>query len=295
MRKIISVVALLCVVVSASAQSMGFLLVSGDAASSGIAGASIAMPGSAYAPDLNMAAAALSAKKMDAAAGYTLWSPSFGKNGLVSASGYFKATDKLAIGADWKHFSIPAYQIVSAEGRITGSYTPKEFAVGLGASYQIIPGLAAGVHLKFVSSVMADNAKGSAFGADISLQYQLNGLRAGVALDNLGSKVKYGSNAYAMPMRVRAGASYSIVGVTATAEAQLVSGSFMAALGAQYAFKDMLFVRAGYHLGTGKAPIPSHLALGLGAKFAGVHLDVSYWTASETLANTLAFTLGYTF
>ena len=102
MRKIISVVALLCVVVSASAQSMGFLLVSGDAASSGIAGASIAMPGSAYAPDLNMAAAALSAKKMDAAAGYTLWSPSFGKNGLVSASGYFKATDKLAIGADWK-------------------------------------------------------------------------------------------------------------------------------------------------------------------------------------------------
>ena len=295
MRKIISVLTLLCVLVPASAQSLGFLLASGDAASSGMANASIATASSAYAPDQNMASAALSQQKMDAAAGYVIWSPSFSKNGLLSASGYYKPVEKLAIGVDWKHFIIPSYDIISAEGRKNGMFSPKEFTIGVGASYQIIKGLAAGVHLKFVSSVMADNAKGSAFGADISLQYQWEGLRAGIAVDNLGSKVKYGNNSYAMPLRVRAGASYTIIGITTALEAQLVNGSFAGSLGAQYAFKDMLFVRAGYYLGSGKAPIPSHLTLGIGAKFAGFHVDLSYWTASKVLGNTLCIGLGYAF
>lgn len=295
MRKIITVLSLLAVLVPASAQSLGFLLLSGDAATSAMAGIGTATASSAYAPDVNMAAAALSQGKMDVGAGYTLWSPSFSKNSIISAAGYFKAGKKLAIGADFKLFSIPAYDITTAEGRVTGTYSPKEMALGVGVSYEIVKGLAAGVHVKFASSSMADNAKGSAFGADITLQYQNNGLRAGLAADNLGSKVKYGDNAYSMPMRLRAGASYTIVGITAAAEAQMVSGAFMGAIGAQYNLKDILFVRAGYHLGSDKAPLPSYLSLGLGAKFAGVHIDVCYITANQALANSLAVSLGYAF
>ena len=295
MRKIITVLSLLFVLVPASAQSLGFLLLNGDAAVSGMAGAGIAMEGTAYAPDVNMASAALSEGRFDAAAGYASWAPAYGKNSILSASGYFKISRTFAIGADWKHFGIPSYDITSSEGRVTGSFSPKEFALGLGFSYEIVNGLAAGVHVKFVSSSMAEKASGSAFGADITLQYHHGGLRAGLAADNLGSKVKYGSNAYPMPMRFRAGASYTIVGVTAALEAQMVDGAFMAALGAQYNLKDMFFVRAGYHLGADKAPIPSYLSLGLGVKFAGIHLDAYYMTASPTLSNSLGVSVGYAF
>lgn len=295
MRKIITVLSLLCVLVPAGAQSLGFLLLSGDAASSGMAGIGTATSASAYAPDLNMAAAALSAKKMDVAAGYTMWSPSYGKDNIFSAAGYFKFSEKFAIGADWKHFGMPAYDIISAEGRTSGTFSPRDFSIGLGASFQIFKGFSAGVHLKFVSSSLAEKASGSAFGADITLQYQTGGLKAGLAADNLGTKVKYGNNSYAMPMRFRGGVSYTIVGVTAAVEGQLADGKFMANFGAQYNFKDMLFVRAGYHLGLKDAPIPSYLSVGLGGSFAGVHIDVSYLTASQTLGNTIAVSLGYAF
>lgn len=295
MRKIITLLSLLFVLLPASAQSLGFLLLSGDAATAGMAGAGVAMEGTAYAPDINMASAALSQGKMDAAAGYTRWSPSYGKNTILSASGYFKVSKKIAIGADWKHFGISSYDITSSEGRVTGSYSPKEFALGLGFSYEIVNGLAAGVHLKFASSSMAEKASGSAFGADISLQYRNGGLCAGLAADNLGTKVKYGENAYSMPLRIRAGASYTIVGVTAAAEAQLVGSAFMAALGAQYNWNNTVFVRAGYHLGPETAPIPSYLSLGVGFKIAGIHADVCYMTASQTLGNTLGVSLGYAF
>lgn len=73
----------------------------------------------------------------------------------------------------------------------------------------------------------------------------------------------------------------------------LASGRFAA--GAQYALKDMVFFRAGYHLGSSETAIPPYLSLGLGFHFRGIRLDVSFLTASETLGNTLAFGLGYVF
>ena len=67
------------------------------------------------------------------------------------------------------------------------------------------------------------------------------------------------------------------------------------ALGAQYGWNDMVFARAGFHLGTGKAPLPTYASVGLGVKFVGVHLDVSYLLASKVLGNTLCVGIGYAF
>ena len=73
------------------------------------------------------------------------------------------------------------------------------------------------------------------------------------------------------------------------------TGGVGAALGAQYGWNDMVFARAGFHLGTGKAPLPTYASVGLGVKFVGVHLDVSYLLASKVLGNTLCVGIGYAF
>ena len=275
-----------------SGQSLGFLNIRSDAATAGMAGVSVGLQANAYAPENNLAAAALSAGKMDIGAGYTLWMPGVSKNGILSASGYFKVTDRLAIGADFKNFSSPAYSITTDEGRSNSEFTPKEFSFGAGASFKIVDGLAAGLHAKMASSSLAKDAKASAFGVDVSLKYEKDGIQAGVAADNLGGKVKYGENGYPMPLCIRGGGSYTIQGFTAGVEADYLDGGIMAGLGLQYAIKDIAFVRAGYHYGE---VIPSYASLGLGVKFSGVHADFFYLLASETLGNTLGFGLGYSF
>jgi len=57
----------------------------------------------------------------------------------------------------------------------------------------------------------------------------------------------------------------------------------------------MVFVRAGYHLGTDKAPLPSFATVGAGFKYAGFSLNVAYLTANNIIGNTLTFGLGVTF
>jgi len=57
----------------------------------------------------------------------------------------------------------------------------------------------------------------------------------------------------------------------------------------------MVFVRAGYHLGTDKAPLPSFATVGAGFKYAGFSLNVAYLTANNIIGNTLTFGLGVSF
>ena len=292
MKKIVLSILFLGLTLSLSAQSLGFLTIHTDAATAGMAGTSVGQQANAYAPENNLAAAALSTGKMDVGAGYTMWMPGVSKNAILTASGYFKLTDRLAIGADWKNFSYPSYAITSPEGRSSAEFTPKESSIGLGASFKIIDGLAAGLHLKMASSSLAKDTKGSAFGADISLKYEKDALQAGLSADNIGGKVKYGNNAYPMPLCIRGGAAYTFSGLTAAVEADYLDGGVMAGAGLQYAIKDIAFLRAGYHYGK---VLPSYASLGLGFKFAGIHADFFYLLASQTLGNTLGFGLGYSF
>lgn len=292
MRKILIFLLLLGCNCSLSGQSLGFLVIHPDAETAGMAGTSVGLRGNAYAPENNMAAAALAKNRMDAGAGFTLWMPGVSKNNLLTASGYFKVTDKFALGADFKYFSYPAYAVTSPEGRSSSEFQPKEFSVGLGASFQIMEGLAAGLHLKMASSALAKDAKGSAFGADISLKYEKDALQAGLSAENIGTKVKYDNNAYPMPLFIRGGVAYSFSGLTTSLEADYLDGGVMAGAGLQYAIKEIAFVRAGYHYGNA---IPSYASLGLGFKFSGIHADFFYLLASKTLGNTLGFGLGYSF
>ena len=75
----------------------------------------------------------------------------------------------------------------------------------------------------------------------------------------------------------------------------LFSGALMAGLGLEYCIVDIVSVRAGYHYGDAAKALPSFASVGLGVKFAGVHLDAAFLLASKTLGNTLMIGLGYSF
>ena len=125
------------------------------------------------------------------------------------------------------------------------------------------------------------------------------GLTAGVASLFANIKDDMG-NSYKLPASARLAGDYTYLkdDNAFTADVDLdyfFSGNFCAAAGAQYGYKDMLFVRAGYHYGPEKAVLPSFASVGCGVKFSGVRIDFAYLTANKDLGNTITVGLGYTF
>lgn len=288
---------LLCVRLSAQS-TMQFLNVNPDAATSAVAGTGIARPATAYAIENNLAAAALSESRMAFSAGYGIWQPAVSRTGVVSAGGFFRIGDNFALAAGFKNFAAPTYSYVTEEGSSAVSFKPGEMAVSLGGALKLSDALSLGLDAKFARSSLADFAKASSLAADVSLAYCSGGFSAGLAVSNIGGKVRYSGSdsSYSMPMAARAGAAYSIAGFTASAEFDyLFSGVFMAGLGAEYLIEEIVALRAGYHFGDSVRAIPSYASAGLGVNFFGVSLNASYLFASGTLGGTMMFGLGYSF
>lgn len=267
------------------AQVLNSLVRTGDVASAAVSGASVAMDATAFAVDNNAAAMVLSSGTMSAGASYSVIQPSAVKMNLASAAGFYKISPKLAIGADMKFLSYDPYQVVAADGRAQDSFTPNEIAVTAGAAYSLFDGFSVGAAAKFAMMSLSPEAKANAFGIDVSAMYSAGALTAGLNAKNIGSEM----------MDIRAGAAYKLSFLKAYAQGEFLSGAgVMAALGAEYSFKDMVFARAGFHYG-GETAIPTSFSVGAGVKFAGINADVCFILANKAVGNSLSFGLGYSF
>ena len=296
MKRILTFFAAAAVSFSLSAQGVAFLSIDPDPAAAALAGTGVARPADAYALENNLAAAAQGGPRMDVAVGYARWQPRAAGVNLLSAAGYYRVADKLAVGLQFKQFGYPEYTVVSADGRARDAFAPVEMAVGTGLAYRLGGGFSAGLAFRFVRSSLAEDARASAFGADLSLKYEKDAFQAGLAVCHVGSPVNYGESKYPLPGIVRAGAAYSVAGLTAGFEVDyLFAGALMAGLGLEYGIADIVFLRGGFHYGDAAKAIPTYASLGLGLKYAGVHLDFAFLTASKTLGNTLMLGLGYSF
>ena len=281
---------------SLHAQSAAFVNFNPDPVAAALAGTGIARTADAYALENNVAATTLGGPQIAVAAGYGLWQPKAANAQLLSAAGYYRVSERFAIGLQFKDLLYPGYKVTGNTGGPRGTYIPSEMAVGLGLSYRIADGFSAGLSLRYLGSTLAENAKASAFGGDVALKYEKDAFQAGLSVCNIGTPVNYGGDNYAQPGIVRAGAAYSVAGLTASAEVDyLFSGALMAGLGLEYTFADIVSLRGGFHYGDAEKAIPMYASLGLGLQFAGFHLDAAFLTASKTLGNTFMVSLGYAF
>lgn len=297
-RKILITLAAVAVCLPGFAQALPSLLIPSEASVLGVGGAAVAGPTGAFAVDNNAAAMSLSQSKASVGVSYSLWQPSAAKDHLLGVGGFWHG-GKLSLGASVKRFAMPSYEVTSTNGvvsQVDGVFKPADLSVALGGSFAVADWLSVGVAARLTSSSMAKDAKATVFGADISVMYAGESLKAALVVANLGGKVKYGESSYAQPTQARAGAAYTFLDcLTAQAElSYLFAGSFGAAAGLTWSMRDMLFVRAGFHYGSGNVGLPTFASLGLGGRFAGVSLDAAYLLMGP-LGNTLQATLSYSF
>lgn len=291
MKKIVTTIISTMCCVCVYAQTFPTLFCPSDAESWGRAGVSLPVSAGAYSADNNASSMALYDGKMAASLSYDILQPKFASQTLISLGAFGKLGSRFAVGLTGKMLSYPEYQIYSDNGipeQVNGTFVPKEFAFGAGASYRILDAFSVGVSVKFASVSRSPEESGTAFSAEVSAMYRKDALTASAAVRTLGDAKA--------PAMARAGVGYGTAfGLNAAAELDYVfNKGVMAGAGLEYWIKDMFALRAGYHYGSNKL-VPGFASLGLAADIKGAKLDFAYLLASETLAGGMMLTLGYAF
>lgn len=298
MKKILTIIVASVWSAASFAQVLPSLLVNSDPQAMGAAGISV-LGSPAYALQGYAASTVFMEGTGSAGVSYGSWQPKAASDKILGASASVRL-GKLGVALEYKNFAQPAYEVTGITGsvsQVTPSFTPKESSFALGIGYRILENLSAAVTVRSTSSVLASDAKASVFGVDVSAMYASDALQAGLAVCNLGGKVNYGESDYKQPALLKAGAAYEVIeGLKAAAEfAYLFEGAFGASLGAEYCYADIISARAGYHLGSKDKGLPSYASIGLGAKYFGIGLNLSYLLASDTIGGSFLAGLSYSF
>jgi hypothetical protein len=141
-------------------------------------------------------------------------------------AGYGKLNSKQTVGGSLRYFSLGNIDLTDATGTPIGNYKPNEFAIDLAFSQKLSENLSLGVATRFINSsisrVFFNGSTGNAastFAVDLSGYYKTNEFKlsdkkavakAGVALTNLGAKIKYSNDQNFIPMNMRLGGGLTV-------------------------------------------------------------------------------------
>ena len=202
---------------------------------------------------------------------------------------------KLGLTAVAAYQAGESYAPVGDNGMPGEAVTPAESLIGLGVGFAFTETLSVGAKFNLASQNSGAGDSWNAFAVDAFVAYQAGDLKLAAGVSSLGGAV----GGFALPASATVGADYAksfgTSGIRLVAELDcFFSGAFGGGLGVQYGFRDMVFVRGGYHLGSDKAPTPSYASAGFGLKFSDFRIDASY-IAGGALGGTFGLGVGYAF
>ncbi len=158
---------------------------------------------------------------------------------------------------------------------ITLAYAKKEFAPDL------LPRLDGGFAVKFIRSAI-DTKTAFAVAVDAGAIYRATEkINLSMAVQNLGTKMKFVDESDPLPLNLRAGALYkasSKLNVAVEINEYLQDEKFYPSVGAEYWFRDSLALRGGYKFGYDTSNLGSEvgLSLGFGIKVQGLGVDYAF-------------------
>lgn len=280
--------------VEPGSEALPFIRFERGLAESSLAGAGIAsFSNMAYASFGNPAAIPFSKKKLDIEGTWLRWMPeTFPTDYYNFAGTYNSGNFGLTLG----------FSSGKAGEKVSGtSFTPSDLQVNGGGAYRVADFLSVGVNLRYASSKVLENYSYSAFGGDVFVTGQYKGLNVALGVRSIGASITDNSGAsFSLPTSIAFGLAYAydfaeVHSIEGDLDADWwLSGALSAAVGVQYGYNDMVFVRAGARYG-GKSVIPDYASVGVGVKFYGVKVGLSYLFGSDLLKNSMTIGLGYCF
>lgn len=143
----------------------------------------------------------------------------------------------------------------SIEGRganreVTGKFGASDTAINLAYGRKLSARSGLGLNLKYITSRISDEYA-SGWAIDVGWQYKalIKGLSIGLAMQNLGPKMKFMDEGSALPLTARAGMGYMVLDnilLSFDVNRQVNDKKTVFSFGSEYALFSSLFIRAGY-------------------------------------------------
>jgi hypothetical protein len=140
---------------------------------------------------------------------------------LYYLAGYVKINKNQTVGASLRYFSLGNIELTSNDGTKTGDFKPNEFALDLAFSQKLSKNFSLGIATRYVNSgisrVYFQGSQGNAaqtVAVDLSMFYKSNKFKlsdkkatatGGLAITNMGAKIKYSTVANYIPINMRLG------------------------------------------------------------------------------------------
>lgn len=269
-----------------------------DAATAGMAGSGLSgLVAPAWGAFSNASAIVFAPENFAVAAGWQNWMPRYG-GGNEFSLGTAYGNDRFGYSVAFSYLAGKPYDIISASGSASGSFTPSDFDFAAGVGAKLTEHWALSATVRALSSKLAADYDYRVFGLCLLATWRQERYSVSAGLTDLGTRA---DGRAVLPAAAALSAAWTpaaggVHAFLAELDAKYyLSGGFAASLGLQYAFDDMVFVRAGYRCSNGTLDLPSHAAAGLGVKIRGVELDLSCLFASPTLAGTVLAGIGCRF
>ena len=201
-----------------------------------------------------------------------------------------------AIGLSINSTSVSDIEIRTRPGLPEGTFTSRDYAIGVSYAQQISANVDVGATGKFLyEKILVDEASG--FGIDLGAQYKtpVEHLSAGLVIANLGGMSNLKNESTSLPTLARVGGAYSDSLPAFSSEFTLASdyklvfptSQSIVAVGGEIVFEKTLAVRAGYTFGSEGRKFSA----GIGVKYGVVGLDYAYAPLASDLGNAHTFSL----
>lgn len=202
--------------------------------------------------------------------------------------------ERLGIGLGITHMWMPSIAEKNYLGEETGQFDVTSSIVDLGIGYRLAEGFQAGVAIKYFQDNLADvSASGFAFDAGLYMNTFIEFLTFGIAVQNIGSKVKYISEEQDIPFSYRAGLAYNLIPYNTKFSADVVKSidtDYNINFGVEYRFHEQFALRIGNRYGIEGNAAPS---IGAGMVFNQHYLlDYTFFHVNE-LGATHRFGFSY--
>lgn len=196
-------------------------------------------------------------------------------------------------------YRIGDIDLTDPQGRARTVRAQEDMLANLNYSKSVNGRLALGVSLKYLRSELAQTVSASAIAADLGAQYRMNRLSFGLAAQNLGQGMKYGSSTEPLPAMVRGGVTHTSHFDYSGTPGRLMASfdiskqmdsNLKKSVGLEYFWNNMVALRTGTQFDGGAGQLQIGVGFAAGQmQFDYDHLSVGDLNGEHTVTATYKF------
>jgi len=211
---------------------------------------------------------------------------------------YGQPTPFGVLGGAFSYYTAGDIEMIDLDGDEWTAKAEQDIVIVAGFARKFLGNLPTGINLKIISSKLVEAETGTAFAIDLGGLYYppLEGLNVGLAIRNLGTKLKFLDESDSLPLTISVGAAYE---KPFGSQKILVSVDFpflvyeqkvTPAVGFEFNWREMIQGRVGYRFNIDD----TGLALGMGFTYQNYFINYAFGLA-DRLENAHRVSLGVKF